>query len=80
MMIRRKRMMRRRKRMMMMRRMILMRMMRRKMRNEDDGDAKEWTQTSNAMYLTYLYPDFQNKGFKMRDEPEMLFQMLYYVF
>ena len=48
--------------------------------DEDDGDAKEWTQTSNAMYLTYLYPDFQNKGFKMRDEPEMLFQMLYYVF
>ena len=62
-------------------RMRRMRMMiRRKMRNEDDGDANEWTQTSNAMYLTYLYPDFQNKGFKMRDEPEMLFQMLYYVF
>ena len=64
--------------MMMMRRMMMMMM--RKMRNEDDSDAKEWTQTSNAMYLTYLYPDFQNKGFKMRDEPEMLFQMLYYMF
>ena len=39
----------------------MMMRMRMKMRNEDEGDAKEWTQTSNAMYLTYLYPDFQNK-------------------